>query len=361
MTDINLEDVATIARQRKAAIEDDGENDPSLDSKMDTELESWDDEPYSAGAQSTPKKGNKDVELKKLEDDDEGEDVEEELDWTEEDFTDDINVTGEDSDKKEESTTQGAATDDKKPEANAEGPRPLDEKAVARAINMGLKPDEIQEYAKMGDLNTILDNVEQQRASETPQEADEESTLDFKLELDPDYFDEEFTESLNQQIQEKVGGQFKALQDKIKKLEAERQRERIEAYEREFDAAIGSLDDSLEPILGKEPGRKLDPNSEQMKNREKVIQEVTNLVQSPDYQGQSLSELVSTAVARVFPEQVKQVATRSIQQSLTKRANNLINRPSSRQIQEPPRKRAISAVAEKMAEYGWNQMGEDDL
>lgn len=364
------EEVAEISKKR-AALVDDGENDPRLDSSNDESIDDWSD----PGSGESPEKffnprklDEGDIELKKLPDDkDEGDD-DDGFDYEEDDFFD-----GDDSEKVENKETKTAETegDGKKTDSDAKIPESkdsgktalVDDETLAKAINLGLKPDDIKGYAELGNLSSVIGILEKSKngeaAKDEKKEEQAQDEFNIELEFDEDIFDPEFVQGINDQVNKKVAPVLKQLNDRINQLQSGRTEDSRVAVEREFDAVISSLDDSYVEVLGKDPGRKLDPNCEQMQNRAKILQTVTELARKQTTNNWTMKELVDQALPMVFPEHQKTAAAKEIQATLNKRSNNFINKPTTRQQQLSPKSKAVSAVAAKMSQYGLNPNGEN--
>ena len=360
-----IDDVATIAKARSSTITDDGESDPSLDNSLDDGKDDWAD-PSSAKVTPEPFK-DKDqrkaaTDLENIRDPDDNENAEDELDFDEDDFDENAKIEEEDKEKKDTGKVDG--DDEEIPSSNDTENKPdkvaLDDAIIARAIKAGLPASDIEAFSKMGNLNIILDNVEKKtEIAAEPGPKEEEFNID--LELDPDVFDEDFSASLNGQVNEKITPVLKGLKDEIASLKAAQQTNQHEAFEREFDTVVGHLDDSYNELLGKEAGRALKSDSVEMQNRGLILEQVMTLAKGKTDKNWTLSDLVSEALPMVFPKHQSKVATEKIQSSLKKRSNQTINRPANRSIRRSPTGRANDAVSEKLTEFGLNPNGDNDF
>ncbi|HPP02730.1 MAG TPA: hypothetical protein PLX83_19260 [bacterium] len=252
----------------------------------------------------------------------------------------------------------GDVADESIPAAENSGVAAEDQ--VARAIAMGLKAEEIREFSQLGDLGKILDSLEKVQwkpsTTETPplgEVSDDAGSIDdFKIELDENFFDPELTEELNNQIKSKLGPVIKRLNEDVTTLKTALENERRVAFEREFDGMIEALDDSYAALLGKQPGREMDPHSPQMQNRIRVLQAMANLGKTQP--GADTAELFSQALAVVFKDQMKQIAAHELRSSLQKRQGQILGRPENRKRTLPPRQKAVQSVAKFLADEGYN-------
>jgi hypothetical protein len=90
---------------------------------------------------------------------------------------------------------------------------------------------------------------------------------------------------------------------------------------------IDSLGDEFKELLGEGPGSKLDANSVQFKNREKIIEEMSDFVAARQSRGKPVpgqAEVFDRAVKVVFSDKANALAAKRTRSSVKKRSSQII-------------------------------------
>lgn len=272
---------------------------------------------------------------------DEPKDVTEELDdekpssEDKEDSADDDQAS---SDEQEETAVDDSqeekseeVSDDEKPDkegqqesASEKTEKPVvTEEDLARAIDLGLKPDDVKQYAEIGNLSKTLDSLEARRGSQSSgkqaesKNDSEQQSEEFRIKLDfgenQDEYDPEFISKFEEQVNEQVGGQLKRVNDTVSQLKNSLDYERQLNFEREFDQLVGETiqnEPGYKDILGEGRGRNLEREGEPMKNRMAVLSKMTDLAKNDNQK--SNEELFKDALGIVFRDQQQKIATKKV-------------------------------------------------
>lgn len=366
-----LEEQVAELSAAKASNVDDGSNDPSMDSRLSQPGDELSDSGYSdyqadEGEEelgiAKKEEPVEQEESSKPEDDDS---LPDDYDFEEPEDETDL-VDGEpdqDANKGSNESKSDDSEDGKKPESKdaSADKKSVDDEQLARALHLGLNAEEVTEYAKLGELSKILDMVERIRgvskeSSSSVTETSESEILDIKLDLDPEVFDPEFTQELNNQVTGKIAPIIQTLNQKIARLESERNTERQVAFEAQFDSMIDGLGDGYSDLLGKGSGREIKQDGQEMQNRIRVLETMASLAK---VSGKSVpvKELFDRALAATFPDRIRKFETDKIRNSLERRKGQIINKPTNRQKTLSPRQSAVQAVAQELAAVGISPSG----
>jgi len=265
-----------------------------------------------------------------------------------------------DADSKE--TESKKDTDEDLEDADSEKDKSVSDELAAKAKKLGISDEDIALFDKPEQLEKLCKAYENSKDAEQEQkeEKQEQSGQDnsdsfdeeFKLDLDPDLYDPDICKAM-QSTAKQINGIKGALSSVVSAVRSQSN----QSFEREFESMISGLGDSFADTLGKGSINEIGTDSQFYTNRCKLIEEMTTLAAGYAQTNKPLPEskvLFNKAINSVFGDKVKANVTKDIASQLDKRASQFINRPvgSKGKSTMTPTKRAATAVAEKLREFG---------
>ncbi len=230
------------------------------------------------------------------------------------------------------------------------------------------KPTETTEAVKVP--------AQESKPAEKKPDAAETADL-FKLELDPNEWDPA-TIKLMEQVQAKVNAvvgskdqQIKALTDKFSQIQPQLQtladinlRQEQQRYAERFDKHLSTLGDQWGPILGKEKGKELPPDSPLIKSRIELDGNILMLAKGRASKGLPelpFEEVFDRALRITFPQQHDAFVRDSVAKTASKSQSQFIQKPTSRQSKPlTGEERAIQRVGEILKSKGFQDQSADD-
>ena len=251
----------------------------------------------------------------------------------------------------------------------------LPEHLVTRAKEFNFSDQELAAFESPEHLEYWLNKFDNEVLSRFPQQepAQEQLTQTPEEPASPETPELEFDEYMD----EGIAGNFKALQDQIKKQQELIDYMAYQGYQSEQETTISQFEDNIanlgedfHPLLGKTVGDRETPNSQYGENANRLWEVYGQLSQmSPDMSG---DDLFRRAVGVAFPEYQTELAMKKSQTGTADRLRNA----SGQFVARPSRRSAQSVVPggedqewyegfDQMAqEKGWNiapRMSIDDL
>lgn len=284
----------------------------------------------------------------------------------------------------EETPPEGASEADDQPrtEETDEQPQIADEEApeeevveqdptvIAKALSVGLTPDEI---AGLGDHLGVTVSImsermqapapaaQSQQQAPPPKQAEEAAETErrekaFEIALSEDDVDPNVIKQfkdLTEHFQDRIG----ELTTQVSQLTSAQQAQSQSQFVEWFDGEIGELPDEFNDLLGKEARESIDEGSPHYKNRVELAQQMDTIEKGRRAAGLPALKpkaLFNQALNSVFNEQVTQLARKKVGAAVKKRSKLIATRPTQRVhgTDTSPEKRAIMAVKEQMAKAG---------
>jgi len=221
---------------------------------------------------------------------------------------------------------------------------------IARAVQAGLKPDQIQSLTRTGGLQDTIEVLEATKSQSPGGEVDQ-GPKKFELDLDPEEYDEGVIESLNK-MNDYHFEQVKALHDELKSLREERSSEKQQTEqqkEQEFlfkvDKRFASLhteNEAYGDIFGNKVAAEMNDKDEearqQFANRVAVVQEMRRQRQAhPD---KTDNEIMDIAIRVALPNEVTKIAESTVKAKVKRHRET---RVSSRSTSKKGSTRTVDA------------------
>ena len=198
----------------------------------------------------------------------------------------------------------------------------------------------------------------------------------FKLELDPDTYDEStrkqlaglndhyhgLTETLHTQLQQ-TQARAAALEEQFHQITSANQAAEAARFEQEVETSFASLGDEWSDTFGKGGWRQLPPNSPQLLNRVKVAEEmaVLRFAEAQRNRQPTNAELQKRAINALFSDQIKTHARKEILSKVADRQTQSAARPAGRQPRAKTQEQmAIAGINEWLKGQGSNAPDFDD-
>jgi len=283
-----------------------------------------------------------------------------------EDFSEVLNAGEKTADEKD----SGGSSDEGDTSESEEDVAPeVPEELAEIARDFGLDDDAISALHQAGHLEKHLSllakELEEEESGKKGDEEQEEEEKESEEEddlisLDPDFYDAELVKTLRklkQYVDEKVGSVAQLT-------EAQQQSLAGQQFVEWFDSKLASLPDEEKAILGDQPGTELDVNSEQMKLREAIVQEMNVIDAGRDALGQpklSDDELFERAKTVVLTREGKDVNRERLRKELRRRSSQTISRPTRQTAPKPKgEKAALQTLKTMLSEFEAESVDEED-
>jgi len=242
---------------------------------------------------------------------------------------------------------------------------------IARAVQAGLKPEQIQSLTRTGGLQDTIEVLEANKGSDG--EAEEEGLKKFELDLDPEEYDEGVIETLNK-MNDYHFEQVKALRDEIKSLKSERSEEKQQTEQQKQQqhliwvdnrfATMHKENEAYGDIFGDKVAAEMNDKDEdarrQFANRVAVVQEMRRQRQA--HPEKSDEDLLNIAIRVALPDQITKIAESTVKAKVKQHRNNRVSsrstskKGSERKVESTGRgqKTATSWLKGKLKSMGLN-------
>jgi hypothetical protein len=207
---------------------------------------------------------------------------------------------------------------------------------LERAQALGLTAEEALEHGSSAGLERTLRYLER-TASKQEKKPEAETEKEFRLALEDD---EDVHESIRKGIteyREHTQKEIAAMKAEHKQVMDHYQKEQERKVEETVDKLFGELPEEYRDLFGTGPVRKMDRNSPQRANVQKVLHAMSAIYQLDEQNGRepvSEKELHQRAISYAFGDQTKTLARKEVEASLQKRSRLHVSRPSQRDASE---------------------------
>ena len=215
----------------------------------------------------------------------------------------------------------------------------ISDELIARAAEADIDQTQAKSFSSPEDLErtlTILEKVKAKPADDKDtggEKEDADKVKTFEVKLDEELYDPEIVKAvkgMNEHYASAVGtlqSQLAETQQQLKELQDFNANQQTITFETQFDSMIDGLGDEFKELLGEGPGSKLDANSAQFKNREKIIEEMSDFVAARQNRGKPIpaqAEIFDRAVKVVFSDKANSLAAKRTRSSVKKRSGQII-------------------------------------
>lgn len=230
-----------------------------------------------------------------------------------------------------------------------------------RAAKAGLSETDIAEFGDEKSLRAAVKLLESRGATapktkeakegepETEAAANDE---EFKVELDPEKFDENAITVVNTLV-----GEINNLRKQIRGISTSNSQREAQEFEGFFDGEVNALGAEYEGTFGKGLRHEIDQKSAAFQNRSKLWTAMGTLAAGLQARGEKMpphKELFKQALRLAFGDKAGEVERKKISSTLQKRKGQFVNKPTSRDTRDArsTEQQVVDKVAEKMVELG---------
>lgn len=234
----------------------------------------------------------------------------------------------------------------------------IPESLVERALNLGFSPEDVAAFPTQKSLITAC--VLAERTGNSQRKENREDNDDGKSgktidKLNLDEFEPEVANVLKTMRSELQAykKELDGLKDSYKSVTEASQAANNAEITNWFDERVAKLGPDYESILGKGQYGGLDKKSSQFQNREKIAETIVVLLAGYQASGKEApprDEVFNHAVKMVLSDDVKKIADKKLQSSLTRRSKQHINRPGDRNAKKSNDENVEDGIAKMLDE-----------
>lgn len=233
----------------------------------------------------------------------------------------------------------------------------ISDMVLDRAVRAGVDRVDAAQFRNEASLIRVIESLESKAptaedAGNDQGKADENSS--FTLDIDPDAYSEDVVKVFKQ-----LEGVINKQESRIRELSTQRD---TSTHRVELDEFVSALGKSWQEKLGKGATSALKPGSEELRNRNAVLDDARVIARGYEASGQKpppMSELLNRALNGRFSDHIKKQARDSIGEKVRGRRGQFVARAADKGRKLSPRQKAIRNAGRRMADIGMTEFGDD--